>query len=666
MKSLRMQLLVSIISTIAVILLCVMAISYWNTSKILQTNLEERFQIQTQELANTFDIRMQREKTIMDSFGKQGAAQFNNLQSDVQLQFGFTKRMHDDYSQWNPVSFLPDLSGKNVATSAGKLVDASSLSYVKRLPEGKTFMDNPIVSVTTGQTIVVGAAPVSVNNRVIGAVVGGIPLDEFTKGFSETRIGQAGYCMLAAPDGMIVSHPQEELIMKSNIKDLGNEQLAQALESIQQGRGGYIITKIDGTESIVAFVPTQDKWGVFTVAPTAQEFAPVKRLAWLFVVLFFIGLGLAGFIVNILARRIVRPIREMSEYASAIARGDLTKSTLERIDCSNYQSKDEVGILHMAMLQMREKLWSLISQVSESASHTASSSLQLKEGANQSAQSATQVAEAVTKVASETVNGQAAMDKVRTTFDDFMQDINTMKSDTEAVNVSANLAVERTAKGTEMAQAARMQMENINASTKNVSEAIIKLSGGTTKISEIVNMISSIAAQTNLLALNAAIEAARAGEQGRGFSVVADEVRKLAEQSQHSASQIIVLIEEIKQGVSETVAAVDQSTDDVSSGMKHVNEAEAHFMEISDLIQNVQQKTSQVLSRVDTLLANGHTVEDASNEINHVMNETAVHTQTVSAATEEQSAAMQQIAASSDALANLANDLKENLNKFRI
>lgn len=169
-----------------------------------------------------------------------------------------------------------------------------------------------------------------------------------------------------------------------------------------------------------------------------------------------------------------------------------------------------------------------------------------------------------------------------------------------------------------------------------------------------------------MLALNAAIEAARAGEHGRGFAVVADEVRKLAEQSQDSAGQIISLIAEINQDVETAVTAVEHSGSDVGEGIENVVAAEKQFLEIAELIQNVQKKTAEVLSYADKLVDDGRKVEKSSAEINQAMNETAASSQSVSAATEEQSAAMQEIAASSDDLAQLAEKLKTSIQKFKL
>jgi aerotaxis receptor len=159
------------------------------------------------------------------------------------------------------------------------------------------------------------------------------------------------------------------------------------------------------------------------------------------------------------------------------------------------------------------------------------------------------------------------------------------------------------------------------AAISEVGLAMEHIRGSSTRMSEIIGVIESIAFQTNLLALNAAVEAARAGEQGRGFAVVAGEVRALAQRSAEAAKEISVLINRTVDGINDgnarmraagqTIDGMVQAVDKVGSlvhqisiatreqsiGISQVNEAVAQLDSVTQ--QNaalVEQSTSAAQS----------------------------------------------------------------------
>jgi methyl-accepting chemotaxis protein len=127
-------------------------------------------------------------------------------------------------------------------------------------------------------------------------------------------------------------------------------------------------------------------------------------------------------------------------------------------------------------------------------------------------------------------------------------------------------AAEVAARGGEVVARVVSTMDEINASSK--------------KISDIIGVIDGIAFQTNILALNAAVEAARAGEQGRGFAVVASEVRSLAQRSAEAAKEIKGLI--------------GTSVDKVESGARLVADAGQTMNEIVASVQRVSTSIGQI------------------------------------------------------------------------
>ncbi|MBB5335424.1 methyl-accepting chemotaxis protein [Pectinatus brassicae] len=234
------------------------------------------------------------------------------------------------------------------------------------------------------------------------------------------------------------------------------------------------------------------------------------------------------------------------------------------------------------------------------------------------------------------------------------------------VESTADKAADFAEEGGKSIKNAVNQMEIINNKVSHSANVVVALGNQSKEIGQIVNTISDIAGQTNLLALNAAIEAARAGEQGKGFAVVADEVRKLAEQSQTAAKQIADLIAQIQMHTDSAVVAMNEGSAEVKLGTEVVDMAGRTFADIVKLVNQVSGQVREIAGAVKDITNSSEEVVNSVNEIDIISRDTAAQAETVSAVTEEQSAAMDEITSSSAALAKMAEELSEAISIFKL
>lgn len=352
------------------------------------------------------------------------------------------------------------------------------------------------------------------------------------------------------------------------------------------------------------------------------------RLQFFFIILGVITVG--GSAAALMVSRLIQVLKKNMETINDISAGQLNVHVEPKI----LGRKDEIGELGKSILNLKEKLHTIVADIHDKSGNLNTESAQIEEISKNIYQvmdevnrAAHQMAESCTVQANDVSQASQNVAQMGAMIGD---------NGAEVMQLS-----EISQKMKDVSMQAMGRMEQLNDVMLSVQEAIRFLSQQTAltnesvqKISSATELISEIASQTNLLSLNASIEAARAGEHGKGFSVVATEIQQLAEQSDKAAAEIHMMVNNLNANSDSTLERVEN--------VKTVLEKQ------KEMIQNTESTFQAVCEGIDQSAAGMERIMVKANALEEVRVKTVDIVENSAALSEENSASMEEVMASVD------------------
>jgi methyl-accepting chemotaxis protein len=444
----------------------------------------------------------------------------------------------------------------------------------------------------------------------------------------DMRFEGGNYLWVQDLDARMLMHPARPDLEGKSLADARDSQgrpifreFSDVGRSQTEGFVSYTFTKpgATGTFPKVSYVRLFQPWGLVIGSGVYldQVGHEVDRLAWAMGLGLLLAAGAALWGTRLVVLTIQGTLGRFEKILDAATSGDLTCQI-------EIRGSDELAEMGRQLNGMTQTLRRDIQAIAEASQRTASGALQLSttgEAQRSAAEDVARGSEALRGILDRTVGAMGRVDEA------IKQVERTVAEARGQVDAS-----ERTAEGGRIAGKAAIQ-------------AMDEIQGVTDRIVQAVRLIQDIARQTNLLSLNAAIEAAKAGAQGKGFAVVAEEVRKLAERSATAAREIAGLTNQTHVVVArgqEAVASCDEALDRLGESISSMAGLVAAISASADLESGaVQEAVSLSGMGSDEAMRNA-------------------------AASQELSASVVQVAATSSELAQVAEGLAGTVQRFKV
>ena len=257
----------------------------------------------TQELSTTNTILSA--STMLTQAGSDSTAAEIKALSDMLSRF--MKNFGNDYES----ILVADTNGVVFADGNGgkyKGVSLANREYFQIAKQGRANVSTPVKSKLTGKPIAPVCAPiVSGQGEVMGTVTNVLKMDFLSEKITSVKVGRTGYPFMVDRTGLIIAHPNENHVLKTNLAKLkGMEEIMGKMMTKQTGVESYVF---EGIDKIAGYAPVEvTGWSIGVTQPSEEFLGAAHAIRNVILLVGGIFLAITIILVLFFARSISVPI----------------------------------------------------------------------------------------------------------------------------------------------------------------------------------------------------------------------------------------------------------------------------------------------------------------------------------------------------------------------